>query len=116
MNLTRALDVALPDIPARMISQHAPRLHPEVVSKEHIVDGYPIIRAYVPGVEAIFNFPPQDWKLIQLFDGARTYEEIAQKYHGNMALRSQSKTCEKLPTNWNPSSSGTRLRRKKIFF
>ncbi len=80
MNLTRAFEVALPDIPARMISQHAPRVHPEVVSKEHIVDGHPIVRAYVPGVEAIFSFPPQDWKLIQLFDGARTYEEIAQKY------------------------------------
>jgi len=82
MNLTRALDVALPDIPARIISQRAPCLPPDVVSKEHIEDGKPIVRVLVPSQEAMFRFPPQNWALAQLFDGVRSYEEIAELFSG----------------------------------
>ena len=71
MNLTRALDVALPEIPARIVAQRCPRLHPEIVHKEHIVDGRPTVRVYVPGVDAIFNLAPQTWDLARFFDGQR---------------------------------------------
>jgi len=36
MNLTRVLDVALPELPARVILERAPRLPPDIVFKEHI--------------------------------------------------------------------------------
>ena len=48
MNLTRALDVALPEIPARTIAEHYPRLDPGATFREHIEDGKPIVRVYVP--------------------------------------------------------------------
>jgi putative peptide zinc metalloprotease protein len=80
MNISQALNVALPDIPARTMAQYSPRLHPAVVSKEHLIDREWLVRVYVPGVDAIFTFPPRDWKLIQLFNGVRSYEEIAELY------------------------------------
>ncbi len=80
MNLTRALEVALPEIPARLIAQSCPRLHPRAVFKEHIVDGRPVVRIVVPDVDAIFNLAPQTWELVRLFDGQRSFEQVAEAY------------------------------------
>jgi putative peptide zinc metalloprotease protein len=80
MNLTRALEVALPEIPARMIAQSCPRLHPDLVFKEHIVDGRPTVRVFVPGVDAMFNLAPQTWELVRFFDGQRSYEQVMEAY------------------------------------
>src|SRR5579864_1082299 len=80
MNLTEALNQVLPEIPARMISRRYPRLHPDIVFRDHIQDGEPVVRAFVPGVEALFTFTPQNWQFARLFDGQRTYEEVANLY------------------------------------
>ena len=80
MNLTRVLNVALPDMPARVLAERSPRLDPGIIAREHIEDGKPVIRTYVPSAKSMFTFPPQNWKLAQLFDGVRTYEEIAELY------------------------------------
>src|SRR5215469_14338230 len=80
MNLTRALDVALPEIPARAIAEHYPRLDPGVTFREHVEGGKAVVRVYVPSSNCMFKFPPQQWKLAQLFDGQRSYEEIAELY------------------------------------
>jgi putative peptide zinc metalloprotease protein len=80
MNITEALNAALPEIPARMIAQHYPRIAPDVVAQEHVEDGLPVVRVYVPSVESMFKFPRQNWALIQLFDGRRSYEEIAKLF------------------------------------
>src|SRR5713226_1679954 len=80
MNLTQALNAALPEIPARIISRRCPRKPPDAVAQEHVEFGQPVVRVLVPSQEAIFRFPPQNWTLIQLFDGIRSYEEIADIY------------------------------------
>jgi putative peptide zinc metalloprotease protein len=80
MNITQALNVALPELPAKLMSQRLPRMHPDVIFKEHIEEGKPVIRAYVPGVDAMFVFPPENWKLMQLFDGRRSHAEVAELY------------------------------------
>lgn len=80
MNITQALNVALPELPARLVSQRYPRVHPKVVFKEHNEGGQPVIRAFVPGTEAMFTFPPESWNLIQFFDGQRSYADVAQLY------------------------------------
>src|SRR6266481_60165 len=61
MNLTRALDVALPEIPARALSQRLPRVDP-------------------PSSGFMFRLTPAQWALAQLFDGNRSYPEIAELY------------------------------------
>jgi putative peptide zinc metalloprotease protein len=80
MNLTRVFEVALPELPARQISERAPRLPPDVVFKEHIEEGKPVVRILVPGQDAMYTLPKANWQLAQLFDGNRSYEEIAKTY------------------------------------
>src|SRR5260221_3661592 len=80
MNLTRALEVALPDIPARNLATRVPRLPPDLVFKEHIEDGKPVVRVFVPRQEAMYAFPPPNWALAQMFDGVRSYDDIAELY------------------------------------
>lgn len=77
MNITEAFNEVLPEIPARMIGQRYPRLHPDIVFKQHMQEGRVVVRAFVPGVEALFTFTPENWKFAKLFDGQRSYEEVA---------------------------------------
>jgi putative peptide zinc metalloprotease protein len=84
MNLTRVFDGALPELPARIISARVPRVSPNIVFKEHIEDGKPIVRATIPPEDAMYRFPKENWELIQLFDGNRSYEEIARAYSGHI--------------------------------
>jgi putative peptide zinc metalloprotease protein len=80
MNITQALNAALPELPAKLMSQRYPRIHPEVVSREHIENGERVVRAFVPGVDAMYTFPPQSWELIRLFNGQRSYDDVAELY------------------------------------
>ena len=80
MNITQALNVALPELPAKLMSERPPRVHPDVVFREHFEEGKREVRAFVPGVDALFTFPPDTWSLIQLFDGQRSFGEIAALY------------------------------------
>jgi putative peptide zinc metalloprotease protein len=80
VNLTRVLNVALPDIPARVLGDKPPRFPPDVIAKEHIEDGERVVRVVVRGIESMFRFPPVNWELAQYFDGKRTFKEIADDY------------------------------------
>ena len=80
MNLTRALDVALPEIPARTLSERLPRLDPKATFREHIEDGARVVRVYIPSSGYMFKLTPAQWTIAQLFDGARSYTEIAELY------------------------------------
>src|SRR5262252_4268743 len=80
MNLTRVLNVALPDMPARVLSERPPRLDPGIIAREHLEGGKTVIRTYVPCAKSMFTFPPSNLGLAQLFDGSRSYEEIAEMY------------------------------------
>lgn len=80
MNLTRALDVALPEIPARSVSQRVPRLDPGATFREHLEDGNRVVRVYTPSSGYMFKLTPAQWALAQFFDGNRTYSDIAALY------------------------------------
>jgi putative peptide zinc metalloprotease protein len=77
MNIVNALDAALPDLPERVMRRDLPRLDPRIITAEHIEQERPIVIAKVPGTEVVLRFSPEQWKLIQLFDGKRSYQEIA---------------------------------------
>src|SRR5713226_7013369 len=87
MNITRALTAALPEIPARAMAQRYPRLDPGFTFKEHLDDGERVIRVYIPSVGAMYKFPPQNWALVQLFDGKRTCEDIAALYSEQTGIK-----------------------------
>jgi putative peptide zinc metalloprotease protein len=87
MNITEALNVALPEIPARTVARRYPRMDPGCTFKEHLENGKPMIRVYVPSSQVMFKFPPQYWALIQLFDGTRSYSEVAALVSTQSGLR-----------------------------
>ncbi|MGA2811894.1 MAG: efflux RND transporter periplasmic adaptor subunit [Candidatus Acidiferrum sp.] len=80
MNLNQALNVALPEIPARTLAQRYPRVDPEATFKTHLEDGEMVVRLYSPSTGLMYTLPERNWNLVRLFDGKRTYEEIAALY------------------------------------
>jgi putative peptide zinc metalloprotease protein len=80
MNLTRALDVALPEIPARTLSLRPPRIDPKATFREHLEDGGLVVRVYIPSSGYMFRLNTAQWALAQLFDGTRSYAEISELY------------------------------------
>lgn len=86
MNLTEALDMEIPELPIRA-GPGLFKLHPKLIAKEHIVDGIPVVRTVVSGGTDVFQFPPEHWKLLQLFNGERDYEEISDLYFSETGVR-----------------------------
>jgi len=77
MNIAHALDAALPELPERLIRRDKPKLDPRIIAREHIQDGRPVVLTKLPGTTSILRFIPEQWKLLQLLDGNRSYAEIA---------------------------------------
>jgi putative peptide zinc metalloprotease protein len=80
MNIVRALEVALPELPERIVRETPPKLDQRVISKQHIENGQPVVLVKMPGSDLAFRFIPSQWQLVQLFDGSRTYAEIAEQF------------------------------------
>jgi putative peptide zinc metalloprotease protein len=82
MNLSEALDAALPEMPkARYARERLPRLDPELIVHEDTLDGEPIIGILQRDKGSYFRLSPGQWRLAELFDGFRTYEEVAAVYN-----------------------------------
>ncbi|MGA7524287.1 MAG: HlyD family efflux transporter periplasmic adaptor subunit [Acidobacteriaceae bacterium] len=78
MNLAEALNAALPDLPARRAPVGYPKLDPGLIANENMEDGLPVVVALIRGRDQIFRFTPQHWKIIELFDGERSWDEVAE--------------------------------------
>jgi putative peptide zinc metalloprotease protein len=77
MNIANALKVALPELPERLISRSVPKLDPRVIARQQIESGKPTVLAKLPGADTFIRLEPPQWVLLQLFDGERSYLEIA---------------------------------------
>jgi putative peptide zinc metalloprotease protein len=86
MNLSEVLNVALPELPARRIGKSFRRLHPKLVAREQIEDGVPTIVAMVSGGASILRFSPEQWKLAQLFNGERSYHDVAELFQAQTGI------------------------------
>ena len=80
MNIVRALEVALPEMPERIVRQTPPKLDPRVIAKEHIENGEPTTLVKLPGSDLVFRFSPLQWQLIQMFDGRSSWAEISRQF------------------------------------
>src|SRR5215467_2289192 len=85
MNLSEVMNVALPDLPARR-SRGYPRLHPKLVVREHIEEGVPMMLGVISGAMNLYRFNPEQWALVQLFDGQRSYREVASLFEQQTGL------------------------------
>jgi putative peptide zinc metalloprotease protein len=87
MNLSEALDAALPEIPrTRLSRRNPPRLDPELIVREDVSDGEPIVAVYQRSTANLLRLKPTQWQLAQLFDGVRTYEEIAHMFEAETEI------------------------------
>jgi putative peptide zinc metalloprotease protein len=86
MNLSEALDAALPEIPrTRLALNRPPRLNPDLIVREDVMEGEPFVGVLERGKANYFRFPPAQWQLALLFDGVRSYQEIADLYNEQQA-------------------------------
>ena len=87
MNLSEALDAALPEIPrTRLSRKNPPRLDPELIIREDVSDGEPIVAVYQRSTANLLRLKPTQWQLAQLFDGVRTYQEIAARFQADTEI------------------------------
>ncbi len=88
MNLSEALDAALPEIPrARLTRAHPPRLDPDLIVREDILDGEQIVGVMQRGKANFFRFEPAQWQLVSLFDGVRSYQDISELFLENTGIQ-----------------------------
>jgi len=81
MNLAEALNSALPELPVHQArTKRLPKLDPKLIAKQQIEDGTPVIVANMRGTTDLYRFSPEQWELIQLFDGVRDYPQIAEEF------------------------------------
>lgn len=85
MNLTEALETSLPEIPV-LVKESRPRIHPNLIWREHTERGKTTIVAMVSGKNLTYRFSPEQWDLIQLFDGTRTIEEVVDQYREQASI------------------------------
>ncbi|MGC2400091.1 MAG: HlyD family efflux transporter periplasmic adaptor subunit [Acidobacteriaceae bacterium] len=91
MNLSEALEAALPEIPRNRISRDKPpRVDPELIIREDVNDGEPIVAVYQRSTANLLRMKPTQWQLARLFDGNRTYEEIAAAFEGETGIPLQA--------------------------
>src|SRR5271167_4663998 len=79
MNIVEALNVALPEIPAQA-KRRLPRMNPRIVARQQIEEGQPMMMVLVPEMHQYYRLTPDQWSLLQLFDGNRRYEEVAEAF------------------------------------
>jgi len=81
MNLSEALDAALPEMPqARLTRARPPCLDPDLIVRDDAIDGEPIVGVFKREKSNYFRFDPAQWQLAILFDGVRSYQEIAEQF------------------------------------
>jgi putative peptide zinc metalloprotease protein len=87
MNLSEALDAALPEIPrTRLARSHPPRLDPELIIREDTTDGEPIVAVYQRSSANLLRLKPTQWQLASFFDGVRSYQEIADAFEADTGI------------------------------
>lgn len=79
MNLAEALNT-IPELPAKVVTERRlpPKADPKLIVREQTADGKLMIMVMVPKTRRYYPFTHEQWSLLQLFDGERSYEEIAQ--------------------------------------
>src|ERR1700749_4157732 len=87
MNLSEALDAALPEMPRNRISRrNPPRIDPDLITREDVTDDETIIAVYQRSNANLLRLKPTQWQLACLFDGVRTYEEIAARFEAESGI------------------------------
>jgi putative peptide zinc metalloprotease protein len=87
MNLSEALDAALPEIPrTRLSRKNPPRIDPDLIIREDVTDGEPVVAVYQRSTASLLRLKPTQWQLARLFDGVRSYDEISAAFEAETGI------------------------------
>jgi putative peptide zinc metalloprotease protein len=87
MNLSEALDAALPEIPrTRLSRKNPPRIDPDLIIREDVTDGEPVFAVYQRSTASLLRLKPTQWQLARLFDGVRSYDEISAAFEAETGI------------------------------
>jgi putative peptide zinc metalloprotease protein len=87
MNLSEALNAALPEIPRnRLARKNPPRLDPDLIIREDVTDGEAIVAVYQRSTANLMRLKPTQWQLAGFFDGVRSYDEIAAAFAADSGI------------------------------
>jgi putative peptide zinc metalloprotease protein len=78
MNLTQVLGETIPAPPSARMTESYPRAHPKLIARDHYEREGHMVHIIVPdGPSHFFRFSKQQYELIKMFDGRRSYKQIA---------------------------------------
>jgi putative peptide zinc metalloprotease protein len=77
MNLTRVLDVSLPKLPPVQPKESYFRFNSQTIFRIHKEHDQTMVVALAPKTRSVFNFTAERWELVKLFDGRRSYPQVA---------------------------------------
>lgn len=81
MNLAEALVQALPEMPAVVLTTRKFKFNPALVTREELNEnGEPVVVVWVPDQQAMYYLPRPNYELFKLFDGQRSFVEVAESY------------------------------------
>ncbi|MGD0914561.1 MAG: hypothetical protein ABR928_21920 [Terracidiphilus sp.] len=104
MNLSEALDAALPEMPmTRAERNRPPSLDPDLVVREDFVDGEPMVGVLQRSGGNFFRLVPVQWELAQLFDGIRSYDEIADLFSAQTGAQTDAADVRMFADNMEAS-------------
>ncbi len=87
MNLTQILNVTLPEPPTRL-REKFPRPYPSMIAKDHFEREGHMVHVILPdGPSHFFRFSAVQFELIKLFDGRRSYQQIAEIFTQQQRVR-----------------------------
>ena len=61
-------------------------MNPRVIAREQIEEGQPMMMVLVPEMHQYYRLTPDQWVLLQLFDGNRTYQEVAEEFSARTSI------------------------------
>ncbi len=100
MNLAEALVQALPELPTQTLATRKLKLDPALVPREEVDEnGDPLIVVYVPEKACVYRIPKIQYDLLCLFDGERSFAEIAETFTANTGIDFPEKLVREMATN-----------------
>src|SRR3954468_22743214 len=99
MNLAEVLTEALPDLPPPRRTEMYPRIHPNVVVREYMELEGPMLRVVAPRGQSLFRLNRQQFELVKLFDGRRSYQEVADLFRKQSGIRMKEEQVRRFADN-----------------
>src|SRR3954468_13860979 len=87
MNLSEALNAALPEMPSARPRQAKLKLDASILARPQVEQGQTVIVIHKRGTADLYKLPPEQWAIVELFDGNRSYQDVSDAYFAQTGKR-----------------------------